>query len=138
MSVEAADIYKQEQENGVAVGYKLPEDKSDACFRLFKVLLDVSLDSTELEKAYKRICRKKFSFQDNYENSYTLAVVNVKFNYIYKPQDGSLVNLKSLREHFYARKFYRLMRKSAALKTQDFMWTTDTAEQTSTVLTFLG
>lgn len=105
MSVEAADIYKQEQENGVAVGYKLPEDKSDACFRLFKVLLDVSLDSAELEKAYKRICRKKFSFQDNYENSYTLAVVNVKFNYIYKPQDGSLVNLKSLREHFYANGF---------------------------------
>ena len=105
MSVEAADIYKQEQENGVAVGYKLPEDKSDACFRLFKVLLDVSLDSTELEKAYKRICRKKFSFQDNYENSYTLAVVNVKFNYIYKPQDGSPVNLKSLREHFYANGF---------------------------------
>lgn len=105
MSVEAADIYKQEQENGVAVGYKLPEDKSDACFRLFKVLLDVSLDSTELEKAYKRICRKKFSFQDNYENSYTLAVVNVKFNYIYKPQDGKPVNLKSLREHFYANGF---------------------------------
>lgn len=106
MSVEAADIYKQEQENGVAVGYKLPEVRSDAYFRLFKVLLDASLDSTELEKAYKRICRKKFSFQDNYENSYTLAVVNVKFNYIYKPQDGSPVNLKSLREHFYASGFY--------------------------------
>lgn len=101
LSVEAADIYKQEQENGVAVGYKMPEDKSDAYFRLFKVLLDASLDSTELEKAYKRISRKKFSFQDNYENSYTLAVVNVKFNYIYKPQDGSPVNLKSLREYFY-------------------------------------
>ena len=105
MSVEAADIYKQEQENGVAVGYKLPEVRSDAYFRLFKVLLDASLDSTELEKAYKRICRKKFSFQDNYENSYTLAVVNVKFNYIYKPQDGSPVNLKSLREHFYTNGF---------------------------------
>lgn len=45
LSVEAADIYKQEQENGVAFGYKLPEDKSDAYFRLFKVLLDASLDS---------------------------------------------------------------------------------------------
>ena len=101
LSVEAADIYKQEQENGVAVGYKLPEDKSDAYFRLFKVLLDASLDSAELEKAYKRICRKKFSFSDKYGNAYTLAVVNVKFNYIYKPQDGSPVNLKSLREYFY-------------------------------------
>ena len=49
MPVEAADIYKQEQENGVAVGYKMPEVRSDACFRLFKVLLDDSLDSIELE-----------------------------------------------------------------------------------------
>lgn len=105
MSVEAADIYKQEQENGVAVGYKLPEVKSDGYFRLFKVLLDASLDSTELEKAYKRICRKKFSFSDKFGNAYTLAVVNVKFNYIYKQQDGSPVNLKSLREYFYTNGF---------------------------------
>ena len=49
LPVEAADIYKQEQENGVAVGYKMPEVSSDACFRLFKVLLDDSLDSIELE-----------------------------------------------------------------------------------------
>ena len=101
LSVEAADIYKQEQENGVAVGYKLPEVRSDAYFRLFKVLLDVSLDSMELEKAYKRICRKKFSFSDKFGNAYTFAVVNVKFNYIYKPENGSPVNLKSLREYFY-------------------------------------
>ena len=32
ISVEAADIYKSEQEYGVAVGYKLPELKSDAYF----------------------------------------------------------------------------------------------------------
>ena len=106
LSVEAADIYKQEQENGVAVGYKLPEVKSDACFRLFKVLLDDSLDSAELKKAYKRICRKRFSFSDKYGNAYTLAVVNIKFNYIYKPQGSKPVNLKSLREHFYANGFY--------------------------------
>ena len=105
LSVEAADIYKQEQENGVAFGYKLPEDKSDAYFRLFKVLLDASLDSAELEKAYKRVCRKKFSFSDKFGNTYTLAVVNIKFNYIYKPQGGKPVNLKSLREHFYANGF---------------------------------
>ena len=104
MSVEAADIYTQEQENGVKTGYLLPE-KGNGYFRLFKVLLDASLDSAELEKAYKRICRKKFSFQDNYENFYTLAVVNIKFNYIYKPQGGKPVNLKSLREHFYANGF---------------------------------
>lgn len=62
ISVEAADIYKNEQEYGVAVGYKLPETKSDAYFWLFKNKLDYSLDSIELEKAYTRICRKKFSF----------------------------------------------------------------------------
>ena len=106
MSVEAADIYKQEQENGVAVGYKLPDKNSDAYFRLFKVLLDDSLDSAELEKAYKRVCRKKFSFSDKFGNAYTLAVVNVKFNYIYKPNNGKPVNLKSLREYFYTNGFY--------------------------------
>ena len=105
MSVEAADIYKQEQETGVAVWYKLSEVKSDACFRPFKVLLDDSLDSMELEKAYKRICRKKFSFSDKFGNAYTLAVINVKFNYIYKPENGKPVNLKSLREHFYENGF---------------------------------
>ena len=106
MSVEAADIYKQEQENGVAVGYKTPECKSDAYFRMFKVLLDASLDSAELERIYRRVCRKRFSFQDKYGNAYTLAVVNVKFNYVYKAQDGKSVNLKALREHFYTNGFY--------------------------------
>ncbi len=88
ISVEAVDVYKSEQEYGVAVGYKLPELKSDAYFWLFKNELDYSLDSIELEKAYTRICRKKFSFVDEHNNSYTLAVINVKFNYTYKPQDG--------------------------------------------------
>ncbi len=105
MSVEAADIYKQEQENGVAVGYKLPEKSSDACFRLFKVFLDNSLDSAALEKAYTRVCRKRFSFTDEYGNAYTLAVVNVKFNYVFKAEGGKPVNLKALREHFYVNGF---------------------------------
>ena len=39
LSVEAADIYKAERENGAAVGVQLPERNSDACFRLFKVFL---------------------------------------------------------------------------------------------------
>lgn len=106
LSVEAADIYKQEKENGVAVGYKTPECKSDAYFRMFKVLLDASLDSAESERIYRRVCRKRFSFQDKYGNAYTLAVVNVKFNYVYKAQDGKSVNLKALREHFYTNGFY--------------------------------
>lgn len=100
ISVEAADIYKHEQEYGVGVGYKLPEVKSDAYFWLFKNKLDYSLDSIELEKAYTKICRKKFSFVDEHNNSYTLAVINVKFNYTYK-SDGKPINIKTLREYFY-------------------------------------
>ncbi len=105
ISVEAADLYKYEQEYGVAVGYKLPDVKSDAYFWLFKNKLDYSLDSIELEKAYTRICRKKFSFVDEHNNSYTLAVINVKFNFTYKPEAGKPVKVKQLREHFYANGF---------------------------------
>lgn len=105
ISIEAADIYKHKQEYGVAVGYKLPDVKSDAYFWLFKNKLDYSLDSIELEKAYTRICRKKFSFVDEHNNSYTLAVVNVKFNYTYKPADGKPVKIKQLREYFYSNGF---------------------------------
>ena len=105
ISVEAADIYKKEQENGVAVGYKMPEFKSDAYFWLFKNKLDYSLDSIELEKAYTRICRKKFSFAYEHNNSYTLAVINVKFNFTYKPEGGKSVKVKQLREYFYSNGF---------------------------------
>ena len=105
LSIEAADIYKHEQKYGVAVGFKLPDVKSDAYFWLFKNKLDYSLDSIELEKAYTRICRKKFSFVDEYKNSYTLAVVNVKFNYTYKPENDKPIKVKQLREHFYSNGF---------------------------------
>ena len=97
ISIEAADIYRQEQENHVRVGYVMPEKKRDACFRLFKVYLDNSLDLIELEKTYKRICRKKFSFQDKSENEYTLAVINLKFNYTYKPENSKPIKIKDLR-----------------------------------------
>ena len=106
ISIEAADIYRHEQENGVSVGYKMPEKKSDAYFRLFKIYLDNSLDSVELENAYKRVCRKKFSFQDKSGNEYTLAVINLKFNYTYKPESGKPIKIKELREHFYQNGFY--------------------------------
>lgn len=43
ISIEAADIYRHEQENGVSVGYKMPESKSDAYFRLFKYILTIRL-----------------------------------------------------------------------------------------------
>lgn len=106
ISIEAADIYRHEQENGVSVGYKMPESKSDAYFRLFKIYLDNSLDSVELENAYKRICRKKFSFQDKSGNEYTLAVINLKFNYTYKSENGKPIKIKDLRAHFYENGFY--------------------------------
>ena len=105
-TIESADIYRHEQENGVSVGYKMPESKSNVYFRLFKIYLDNSLDLIELEKAYKRICRKKFSFQDKNENEYTLAVINLKFNYTYKSQEGNLIKMKDLREHFYENGFH--------------------------------
>lgn len=106
ISIEAADIYRQEQENGISVGYKMPESKSEDYFKLFKIYLDNSLDLVELEKAYARICRKKFSFQDKKENDYTLAVINLKFNYTYKPENGKPVKIKDLRAHFYQNGFY--------------------------------
>lgn len=106
ISIEAADIYRQEQENGISVGYKMPESKSEDYFKLFKIYLDNSLDLVELEKAYARICRKKFSFQDKKENEYTLAVINLKFNYTYKPENGKPVKIKDLRAHFYENGFY--------------------------------
>ena len=84
----------------------MPESKSDAYFKLFKIYLDNSLDLVELEKAYARICRKKFSFQDKKENEYTLAVINLKFNYTYKPENGKPVKIKDLRAHFYQNGFY--------------------------------
>ena len=100
ISIEACDIYGQEQENGVAIGYKMPESKSDAYFRLFKNKLDYSLDLRELEVAYNKICRRKFGFEDNLGNCYTLAVINVKFNYTYKSDEEGVVQTKKLRQLF--------------------------------------
>ena len=106
ISIEAADIYRQEQENGVAVGIKMPGKNSDACFCMFRNFLDNSLDLIELEKAYKRICRKKFSFRDKFGNDYTLAVVNVKFNFIHRSENSKTVKIRQLREYFYENGFY--------------------------------
>lgn len=72
ISIEAADIYRHEQENGVSVGYKMPESKSDAYFRLFKIYLDNSLDLIELENAYKRVCVKSFLFKTRAETNILL------------------------------------------------------------------
>lgn len=106
ISIEAADIYRQEQENGVAVGIKMSGKNSDARFRMFRNFLDNSLDLIELEKAYKRICRKKFSFRDKFGNDYAVAVVNVKFNFIHRSENGKIVKIRQLREYFYENGFH--------------------------------
>lgn len=64
LSIEACDIYRHEQENGMGVGYKLPSEGTDAYFWLFKNKLDYSLDTIELAKVYERICGERFSFND--------------------------------------------------------------------------
>ena len=48
ISIEAADIYRHEQENDGSVGYKMPESKSDAYFKLFKIYLDIYINSYEI------------------------------------------------------------------------------------------
>lgn len=104
LSLEANDIYEQEQINGVEKGYLLPPKKGRAYFELFKNMLDNSLDLIELEKCYYSKCRNSFSFEDEYQNQYTLAVINLKFSYIYK-DEKHIKNLKELREHFYQNGF---------------------------------
>ena len=56
-------MYRHEQENGVSVGHKMPESKGDTYFRLFKIYLDNPIDLIELEKVYKQLYSKTFSFQ---------------------------------------------------------------------------
>ncbi len=104
ISLEANEIYKQEIENGVDKGFILPSKKDHAYFNLFKNVLDYSLDIVELEKCYSSLCRNKFYFQDDFENKYILAVINLKFTYTYKSSCGD-VNLKGLRKHFYENGF---------------------------------
>ena len=100
ISLEACEIYKRIKANGEEIGFDLPEKNSFAYFCLFKNVLDYSLDSIELERAYPSICRKKFLFTDKNNNEYTLAVINLKFNYTYKSLDD-WKTLKQLREYFY-------------------------------------
>lgn len=101
LSIEACDIYKQEQANGKGVGLKLPQKNSDAYFELFLNKLDYCLDLIELKRVYEQICGEPFSLSDKFGNEYTLAVINVKFKFVYTPKTGEPVNTKALREHYY-------------------------------------
>ena len=104
LSLEAKDIYEQELINGVEKGYILPSKKDHAYFGLFKNMLDYSLDLIELENCYYSKCRNSFSFEDEYQNQYTLAIINLKFTYTYKTENESK-GRKGLREYFYKNGF---------------------------------
>ena len=105
ISLEAKDIYEQELINGVENGFVLPSKNDRAYFGLFKNILDYSLDLIELENCYKRKYRNnKFSFEDEYNNKYTLTIINLKFTCTYKDENNGK-DLKQLREHFYKNGF---------------------------------
>ena len=104
ISLEASAIYKQIQQNGENIGYNLPREKNEEFFYLFKNILDNSLDTMELEQAYTKIRRRKFSFKDERENDYTLAVINLKFNFTFKGE-SEVIELKELRKYFYEKGF---------------------------------
>ena len=106
LSLEAKDIYKSEQINGVEQGYVLPEKNGRAYFDLFKNVLDYSLDLIELKNVYEKQYRRKtdFDFKDKYQNQYTFEVINLKFNYTYEDNDNKK-DLKELRKYFYENGF---------------------------------
>lgn len=105
ISLEAKDIYEQELISGVEKGFVLPSKNDRAYFGLFKNVLDYSLDLIELEKCYQKKYRNnKFSFEDEYNNKYTLTIINLKFTYTYKDKNNGK-DLKQLREHFYKNGF---------------------------------
>ena len=99
ISLEAKDIYEQELINGVEKGYVMPSKNNRVYFGLFKNVLDYSLDLIEIEKCYYSKCRNSFSFEDEYQNKYTLSIINLKFTYTYKDENNGK-DLKQLREYF--------------------------------------
>ena len=104
ISLEAKDIYEEELINGVEKGFILPSKNDRSYFGLFKNVLDYSLDLIELENCYYSKCRNSFSFEDEYQNKYTLSIINLKFTYIYKDENVNK-DRKGLREHFYKNGF---------------------------------
>ena len=75
ISMEAKDLYDLKNNN-----YELPEVGDEKYYKLFKCVLDYSLDQIELEKYYKENFDEPFSFNDGFDNECILSIVNVKFN----------------------------------------------------------
>lgn len=107
LSLEASDVFKHEINNSKEIGYILPDKKKEESkyYEFFKNVLDDSLELRELEKYYLKKCRREFCFEDKDSNKYTLAVVNLKFNYVYKENDKTIKSCKELREYFYSKGF---------------------------------
>ena len=85
LSLEAKEICKQEEDNGVGVGYKLPSTKDYAYFNLFKNVIDYSLDLIELKNCYYSKCRNKFSFEDEPISWHSKAMGLQKEISLFKP-----------------------------------------------------
>ena len=60
----------------------------------------------EKENGGKEIKFSERALLEDLDCIYTLAVINVKFNYTYKPENGKPVKIKDLRAHFYENGFY--------------------------------
>lgn len=104
--------YRKITKHGAAVGYKLPDKEHDESGYLwrFRNKLDASLDAIKLKKVYEDTLGAPFAFCDGSGNEYTLAVINVKFNGVYKFEDGDkeevLVDCQGLRDILYKWGFY--------------------------------
>lgn len=63
ISIEAADIYRQEQENGGSVGCKMPESKSDAYFVCLKSIWIIRSTQLNLKRHISAFVVKSFLFK---------------------------------------------------------------------------
>lgn len=108
----ACDAYKQLLDCGDSAGYKLSDKDKDESgyFWRFQNKLDYSLDLIELKRIYKDICGVPFEFCDKLGNEHTLAVINIKFNCVYKIKEGdkerTITNTNKLRHMLYECGFY--------------------------------
>lgn len=103
ISIEAKDLYSLSNNN-----YKLPKKDSEDYLKLFKCILDYSLETIELERYYESL-DEDFYLKDDFNNKYIRSIVNVKFNYVVeedKEKGTKSVNLKELRDYFYKNGFY--------------------------------
>lgn len=97
--MEAVDIIKSFNNGKYEV--ILPKKDTKDYYKSFKNILDHSLDLEQLELTHKKVYRNnRFSFSDDFDNEYTLSIINIKF---YKAEPYTR---KKLREILYKEGFY--------------------------------